>query len=109
MVDVQMLKDSLRLEGNDDDALLTGYLNAAQNYIQDAIGQDVEKFYEDNPLYDTAVIALASSYYTNRVATSSTQVYTVNLVLRSIIGQLRGKYDQEVERNEEDKSVTDDL
>ncbi|MCW8645709.1 head-tail connector protein, partial [Streptococcus macedonicus] len=43
-------------------------------------------------LYDTAVLALASSYYTYRVALADTMTYPIDLTLNSVIGQLRGLY-----------------
>ena len=43
-------------------------------------------------LFDTAVIALTSTYFTYRVALNETLTYPINLTLNSIIGQLRGLY-----------------
>ncbi|MCW8645704.1 head-tail connector protein, partial [Streptococcus macedonicus] len=44
------------------------------------------------PLYDTAVLALASSYYTYRVALTDTMTYPIDLTLNSVVGQMRGLY-----------------
>lgn len=93
------LKQSLRLDGDTDDQLLTGYLNAAKSYITQAVGDDnsVPGFYEMegvNDLFETAVYALAGSYWYYRTSITSNTVNPVDLVVDSIIGQLRGLYSQ---------------
>ncbi|TLQ03645.1 phage gp6-like head-tail connector protein [Pediococcus stilesii] len=96
-VEVQTLKDSLRIDGVDDDKLLQQYLDTAENYIKNAVGEkDIKEFYQLPKvlsIYQTAVYALASAYYNNRSALGSVQAYTVDLTLDSIIAQLRGMYD----------------
>lgn len=96
-VEVQTLKDSLRIDGVDDDKLLQQYLDTAENYIKNAVGEeDMKEFYQLPKvlsIYQTAVYALASAYYNNRSALGSVQTYTVDLTLDSIIAQLRGMYD----------------
>ena len=96
---LETLKSSLRIDGDDDNDLLTGYLNAATSYIKQAIGDDnsVPGFYEMegvNNLFETAVYALAGSYWYYRTSITSNTVNPVDLVLDSIIGQLRGLYSQ---------------
>ncbi|KRO24927.1 head-tail connector protein [Lactiplantibacillus fabifermentans] len=105
--DLETLKSSLRIDGNDDDELLTGYLSAATSYIKQAIGDEngVTGFYEMedvNDLFATAVYALAGSYWYYRTSITSNTVNPVDLVVDSIIGQLRGLYSQkqdEVDNN----------
>ncbi len=92
-----------RIDGSLDDELLEAYIRAAESYIKNAVGAD-EGFYADNDLFDVAVIALASSYYTERTALSSTQLYPVNLTLNSIIGQLRGKFSEVAQDGETNQS-----
>lgn len=94
-LDLSVLKQSLRLEDDEtaDDTMLTGYLSAAQNFVKQAIGADNDKFYTlENvvDLYNTAVIALASDYYNNRLSLSQVNVVPIDLTINSIIGQLRG-------------------
>ena len=96
---LETLKSSLRIDGDDDDDLLNGYLSAATSYIKQAIGDDnsVTGFYEMDGvsnLFETAVYALAGSYWYYRTSITSNTVNPVNLVLDSIIGQLRGLYSQ---------------
>ena len=96
---LETLKSSLRIDGDDDDGLLTGYLTAATSYIKQAIGDDnsVPGFYEMegvSDLFETAVYALAGSYWYYRTSITSNAVNSVDLVADSIIGQLRGLYSQ---------------
>lgn len=85
---------ALNLDESDDVALIPAYITTAETYVKNAVGNADGFFEQENvkPLYDTAVLALASSYYTYRVALSDTQSYPVDLTLNSVIGQLRGKY-----------------
>ena len=97
--DLETLKSSLRIDGDDDDKLLKGYLSAATSYIKQAIGDEtsVPGFYEMesvNDLFETAVYALAGSYWYYRTSITSNTVNPVDLVVDSIIGQLRGLYSQ---------------
>ncbi|MDN6452587.1 MAG: phage gp6-like head-tail connector protein, partial [Lactiplantibacillus plantarum] len=47
-----------------------------------------------NDLFETAVYALAGSYWTYRTSITAIAVNPVDLVVDSIIGQLRGLYSQ---------------
>lgn len=105
-VDKERLKLSLRIDSNFDDELLDMYLSAASDFIKNAVGAP-DDFYINNDLFDTAVVALASSYYTNRTALSNTQTYTINMTLNSIIGQLRGQWSEESENEEHQSSKND--
>ena len=93
-VSKETIMQTLNLDETDDTALIPAYIESAQRYIINAVGSDSE-FYDlesVESLYDTAVIALTSSYFTYRVALTDTVTYPVNLTLNSIIGQLRGLY-----------------
>ncbi|QMU09311.1 phage gp6-like head-tail connector protein (plasmid) [Levilactobacillus suantsaii] len=101
------LKLSLRLDGDADDELLTGYLNTAKSYITQAVGTESDSFYEDASvvdLFNTAVMALASAYYNYRSSLVPTTAISVNLPVNSIIGQLRGLYDLKMEAITDDQS-----
>lgn len=94
-VSKETIMQTLNLDETDDTALIPAYIESAQQYIINAVGSD-KKFYDlesVESLYDTAVIALTSSYFTYRVALTDTVTsYPINLTLNSIIGQLRGLY-----------------
>lgn len=108
LVPIDTLKLSLRIDGGTDDVLLTGYSEAAEAYIKNAIGYDDDDFYlldRVQPLFKTAVIALASGYYTFRTSLSLIQSYPVDAAVDSIIGQLRGEYTLFEEEKNADKST----
>lgn len=93
-VSKETIMQTLNLDETDDTALIPAYIESAQQYIINAVGSD-QKFYDlesVESLFDTAVIALTSSYFTYRVALTDTVTYPINLTLNSIIGQLRGLY-----------------
>ena len=104
---LETLKLSLRIDGDDDDKLLQGYLSAATSYIKQAIGDDnsglgIYEIEGAKDLFETAVYALAGSYWYYRTSITSNTVNPVDLVVDSIIGQLRGLYSQkqdEVDNN----------
>lgn len=93
-VSKETIMQTLNLDEIDDTALIPAYIESAQQFIINAVGNDT-KFYDLDSvesLFDTAVIALTSSYFTYRVALTDTVTYPINLTLNSIIGQLRGLY-----------------
>ncbi len=94
MATLEELKQLLYLDGTADDVLLQSYIDAADQFVKGAVGDD-ESFWEDShvkPLYNAAVKSLAATWYQNRLALSDTQTYEVDLTLHSILGQLRGWY-----------------
>lgn len=102
---VDRVKDVLYLDGNEDDVLLSSYVLAANSFVHNAIGQDVNGFYSEpsvSALVSTAVISLAATYFQNRLSLSDTQTFPIDLTVNSIIGQLRG-----LRNSFEEKEVTD--
>lgn len=102
---VPRLRDMLYLDDDSDDMLLNSYIKAAQSFVHNAIGDDVNGFYDDSrvvSLVDIAVMSLAGTYYQNRLALSDVQTYTVDLTVNSIIGQLRGLYNTFAEKGDDD-------
>lgn len=100
---VEKVKGILYLDGEQDDQLIEGYVAAARAFVKGAIGDD-DSFYQSpdvKPLFESAVTALAATYYQYRLSLSDTQTYPVDLTVNSIIGQLRGRYDEKVGDNDE--------
>ena len=91
-VSLEMLKNSLRVDDDADDALLTGYLDAAKSFVKNAVGAD-EDYYVNNTRFDTAVLALASTYYTYRMTSVTGTVTTMNATMNALISQMRGEVD----------------
>lgn len=93
--DLNDLKDMLRVETNEDDAILKNYLNTAEIMLQTAVGKDVNGFYAKEsvkPLYKTACFALTGTLYTYRVSVTDNAQYPVDNTYNSIVGALRGIY-----------------
>ena len=102
---VPRVRDMLYLDDDSDDMLLNSYIKAAQSFVHNAIGDDVNGFYDDSrvvSLVDIAVMSLAGTYYQNRLALSDVQTYTIDLTVNSIIGQLRGLRDSFAEKEDKD-------
>ena len=98
-VTLEAFKTSQRVDNDEDDSLINGYLKAAKSFAINAIGADDEKntFYSRDDvtdLFDTLVQALAGAYYQQRSALSATTVVPVSLVSDSIINQLRAMWDE---------------
>lgn len=89
-VSLETLKLSLRIDDSVDDVLLTGYLNSASSFIKNAVGGK-DSYYNNNSRFDTAVIALASTYYTYRMTEFTGNIKTMDAPLRALIGQMRGE------------------
>lgn len=95
LVSVDTLKLSLRIDGDEDDTLLSGYSYAAESYIKNSIGYDHNDFYKlesVQPLVETAIIAQASAYYSFRTSLSLVQSYPIEPAVDSIVAQLQGEY-----------------
>ena len=107
---VPRVRDMLYLDDDSDDQLLDSYIKAAQSFIQNAIGDDVNGFYSDanvSSLVTLAVMSLAGTYYQNRLALSDVQAYQVDLTTNSIIGQLRAlrnTFEEKEEGNDSGKN-----
>lgn len=94
IVSKEEIMQALNLDDSDDTSLIPGYINTAESFIKNAVG-DADGFFKQEkvaPLFKTAVIALTGSYYTYRVSLADTMTYPIDLTLNSIIGQLRGLY-----------------
>lgn len=94
-VTIDDLKAVLYLDGNDENTLLQSYIDAADQFIIGAVGDEVPAFWEDSKvimLHDLAVKSLAASYYQYRLNMSDVQVYQIDMTVNSILGQLRGRY-----------------
>lgn len=98
------LKAVLYLDGDDEDALLQSYIDAADQFIIGAVGNEVPAFWDDSKvimLHDLAVKSLAATYYQYRLSMSDTQTYQIDMTVNSILGQLRGRYASAKEAQDE--------
>ena len=101
-VNIEQFKTLMRVDIADDDAIINGYLLAAENYIKDAIGTD-DDFYTQPAVvdrYETAVYAYAGTLYKYRISMTEFKAVTMDATVNSIVGQLRGKYAEWEEQHE---------
>ncbi len=62
---VPRVREMLYLDDDSDDQLLNSYVKAATSFIHNAIGEDINEFYDDSrvvSLVDIAVMSLAGTY-----------------------------------------------
>ncbi len=93
-VELADLKISLRVDIDTDNDILQSYIDSAVAFLKNAIGADDANntFYsrsDVSPLFDTATLALAGTYYSNRSALTNISAVPVPLVSDNIIDQLR--------------------
>ena len=103
-VTIDDLKAVLYLDGNDEDALLQSYIDAADQFVIGAVGDEVPAFWDDSKvtvLHDLAVKSLAATYYQYRLSMVDTQTYQIDMTVNSILGQLRGRYASAKEAQDE--------
>lgn len=91
--DLALLKNSLRIDSNSDDSLLTKLVVAARKNIIGRIGNKVATFYDDNhEEFNLATVLLASHYYNNRSATGDSEKHAVPLAFDDLILSLKSSY-----------------
>lgn len=78
------VKQFLRIDGSDDDSMLQGLMGAAESYIANAVGADVDT---TTDLYELACKLLISHWYENREPVGSASALAFSL--DSILMQLR--------------------
>lgn len=82
-MDLQEIKEYLRIDGDEEDNLLVGLQLAAEKYLENA---GITKDY-DNALYKLAVKLIVCHWYENREPTGNAQELAFSL--RHIIAQLK--------------------
>lgn len=82
---LEELKDFLRIDGNEEDNILSSFYKSAKQYLLNA----GIKENESNELYKLAVNMLVCGWYENRNPTDPGSNNTQSFALRSIITQLK--------------------
>jgi len=73
-------KAHLRIDGNDEDALLQLYIGAAEAYVNDYCDTKTAPFTEFTPTIQAAVLLVISDLYENRTAQVEKNLYKNNAV-----------------------------
>lgn len=105
--DVAMIKDSLRLDEEDDDDLLRMLIKVARADVMGQVGEEIDDFYDDNEVFKSAVLVEVSHLYENRQAVSTQQTYEVPMVLYSLINCLKDDYRYKLEKINNEKGEDD--
>ncbi|WP_439196979.1 head-tail connector protein [Bacillus velezensis] len=100
-VSLSEVKAAVRIDTGADDKLLEKYIDAAADTLISAVGDKVAGFYDDNPIFDVAVMRLVDHYYKNRSATSNgVEVRDIPFGITPSIIQLKGKYLRQLQKQE---------
>lgn len=85
-------KLSLRLDDDDDDTLVVSLIHAARKDIMGQVGNQIDGFFDDNEVFDAAVILEVTHLYNHRDAVSTQQTYEVPMALYSLINSMKDEY-----------------
>ena len=83
--DLEACKNYMRVDGNDDDTLISSLMDAAKAYLRNAGIEEPDS--EDSSLYTTAVHSLTLHYYDHRDAVGEEKSFPTGL--RPVINQLK--------------------
>ena len=90
MVILEDVKNSLRIDHDLDDYLITQLINTASSYIKSAIDSEaLEGEIEGYKQFDWSVSLLAQHWYLNRQEATSERM---PITVQSLIQQMRGAY-----------------
>lgn len=112
---LSLVRNSLRLDSQDDDELLTLLIKTARTDVINQVGEQIDTFFDNNNIFDTAVMVEVSHLYTNRQAVSTQETYEVPMVMYSLINSMKDDYryqvaqlDKEDDDGEESEPFPDD-
>lgn len=111
---LSLVRNSLRLDSQDDE-LLKLLIKTARADVINQVGERIDTFFDDNDIFDTAVMVEVSHLYTNRQAVSTQETYEVPMVMYSLINSMKDDYryqvaqlDKEDDDGEESEPFPDD-
>lgn len=88
----ESVKKAIRVDHDfDDDLIMEVYLPSAINEVKTAVSlaEEDESFYENNILFNLAVLKIVGHHYDNRSTTSNEQVYEIPVSSLNHIQTLR--------------------
>ena len=89
---VESIKKAIRVDHDfDDDLIMQVYLPGAISEVKTAVSLDEEddKFYNNNPIFNLAVLNIIAHHYDNRSITSNEQSFDVPASSMKLIQTLR--------------------
>lgn len=99
---LSLVRNSLRLDSQDDDELLRLLIKTARDDVINQVGERIDTFFDDNDIFDTAVMVEVSHLYTNRQAVSTQETYEVPMVMYSLINSMKDDYRYQVAQLDKD-------
>lgn len=85
-VDLDLLKQHLKVNYNDDDQLLTAILEAGKDYIQKYTSRDIESLNNSDSL-SIALLVICADFYEER--NYSTNEYKPNMLVENMLNMSR--------------------
>lgn len=102
-MDLNTIKQHMRVTFNFDDEIIKQYLNWAEDEIKNSVSTEEnrnEAFFIDNPTYDRAVVLLTTHFYENRKAIVDKPQYNMIYGVKSAVLKLQLAYQSELNRYE---------
>lgn len=99
---LSLVRNSLRLDSQDDDELLTLLIKTARTDVINQVGEQIDTFFDNNDIFDTAVMVEVSHLYANRQAVSTQETYEVPMVMYSLINSMKDDYRYQVAQLDKD-------
>lgn len=90
IVELEDIKTHLNIDTDEDDALLTAKIEAAEEFVERYLFQDFDKFDPVPASLKEAVRMLVGHFYENREASSDARIYDVPFGVWALIAPYRG-------------------
>lgn len=87
-LDLPLVKEYLRQDGDEDDRLITAIIDASKSYICNYTGQSIEQLEEHEDI-TIAVLVLIAEFYDNRTINVNDRL---NLRMNSMLESLLGRH-----------------
>lgn len=92
--DLANAKVSLRVDPDDnfDDDLIKMLIKASRRDIIEQVGEQIDDYFDNNAVFDAAVLIEVGHLYNHRDSTSAQQEYEVPMALYSLINAMKDDY-----------------
>lgn len=107
--DLASAKVSLRVDPDDnfDDDLIKMLIKASRRDIIEQVGEQIDDYFDNNAVFDAAVLIEVGHLYNHRDSTSAQQEYEVPMALYSLINAMKDDYRYLMFAKDNSSSATD--
>lgn len=107
--DLANAKVSLRVDPDDnfDDDLIKMLIKASRRDIIEQVGEQIDNYFDNNAVFDAAVLIEVGHLYNHRDSTSAQQEYEVPMTLYSLINAMKDDYRYLMFAKDNSSSATD--